>query len=222
MLRNKKIIIGIVCILLFLAAAAAGGFWLYEQRSYTVPVVLTDEGRVRLEAQRDELLDAIKKGPVEGGDLYAQHLDLGHTYAALGDGRTAEKAYKRAAKIRPKVITPYLSLGNLARQTQRYRAAVQYYEKALETDSADLDAYLALIHLKRDNFKAPSSEVTELYERAAAKVGNPTELHRDFARFLETLKTQEARLQAIDHWREVLKRLPNDVEAKTSIERLGG
>lgn len=191
------------------------GLW-RAQVSAQFPVQITHEQKLKVETQ---IKDAKKNvaDTTSVVDAFPYLMDIGVYYEALGDGYHAAGAYRAATRARPGAIAPWMSLGYLAEKEENWKEAAQNFSKVLEHDDKNLQAYLEVIHIRRDHLHASQPVVSSLYEEAAKRTGDDPELHRDFARFLERINNREA---AIGHWRAVNGRLHDDVEAKERIDAL--
>jgi tetratricopeptide (TPR) repeat protein len=80
---------------------------------------------------------------------------LGHAYLDAEKKPEAEKAYKEALRINPKMFQAVTGLGMLASASKKYDEAMKWYEQAIKMNPKYAQAYSSIvtIALKRGDFK---------------------------------------------------------------------
>ncbi|MBI2645161.1 tetratricopeptide repeat protein [Candidatus Uhrbacteria bacterium] len=220
MKKNKTNMIIFFEILIGIVFLIGLGYYGSRHQPPSYPVNISQELRIRLLAQTEELQEKIRKSQensAQGEDHFYEYVDLGNAYQELGMYRESRTAYLEAAKIREKTILPWMNLAYLYERAGQSKDALAAFQKVLEYDDANLDAYLHLIRLQRDIFKFPLNGIIILYQQASAKTGDNPELHRDFARYLEKMGYKN---DALEQWKAVNGRLHDDLEAQEGIRRL--
>jgi|GEM_PF-2141602 len=190
----------------------------HQPPSYKVNI--SQEQRSALLSQVKELEKKIRekqKDASENQDHFYEYIDLGNIYQELGMYKESRTAYLESAKQREKTILPWINAGYLYERAKQYGDARSAFQKVLEYDDANLDAYLHLIKLQRDIFKVSLKDIIKLYEQASVKTGDNPELHRDFAKYLEKMGYEK---DALEQWKAVNGRLHEDLEAQEGIKRL--
>jgi len=81
---------------------------------------------------------------------------LADSYQAVGDSHKAEKCYRAAASVKPNRAGPYLVLGTLALEEERFDEARRLFQQALDLDQDCGEAYggLAMIHQQKGDYAA--------------------------------------------------------------------
>lgn len=82
-------------------------------------------------------LDRVKKQIAFVPKSGAHFALLGYVQLALGDPKSAENAYKQAIALSPRMLEPYLSLGNIYASSQRYHEALAKLAEAAKISPKD-------------------------------------------------------------------------------------
>jgi Flp pilus assembly protein TadD len=76
----------------------------------------------------------------------AEHNDLGVAYERAGEARLAEREYRRALRLEPRLTRARVNLGNLRAAAGRWADAEREYRRALRDAPDDADALNNLAH----------------------------------------------------------------------------
>ena len=146
-------------------------------------------------------------------DLIAGQID---TFWHAGNWAECVRLLRRDIELDPHDTNAYTDLGWVLANMNRDAEAVAVFRAGIEANPKSFDIYhhLGLLYQRRGKY----SEAVEQF-RLAAKNGAP----RAWQHMLPgTLEKAGRKQEALDEWRELLKRFPNDPVAKQHIKQLEG
>jgi Tfp pilus assembly protein PilF len=152
--------------------------------------------------------DVINKYP----GLFVPYMNRGSYYELIEQSDKALKDYDEAARLNPKEITCYLSLGTLKMEMKDYKGAKSDYYKAIALDPKNEIAYqnLGMVYYQEKDFdSAIELSLKELHHVP----GNPAIYANLGYYYLE----KDASLNAIENFRKCLKKDGNNLDANLGL-----
>ena len=209
---------------------------------------LLDEARKEIDAQNYQAaIEPLQKVLAEKDDFAYAHFELGYAYTALEKTKEARAEYERALQLDPKMAEAALNLGILL-LNEEPAAAVRPLEKAVELLPAESRPRVLLgLAYEKSGESEPAAraylgalaldpkdgETSMRLARLYARQNRPAEAEGRFRAVLESDPQSQAALlglaeslelekkpEALEAYRNYLKRRPDDVAAREHLVHL--
>ncbi len=208
-MSKKKLLIFVVLLILILI----GSFVFIEFKKHkanpgqNAPVATSTEMSAQTEAE------------------YGKYLQQGMDAEGVAERTNNKDSYNLAIDMFKKAIdisggkvwVPYLDLGNVYVAKGDYQNAENAFNKAIDISGGDPIVYTAKIQLYRYDLKKSNDEIKSLYQEAINKTFGNVNIILSYASFLNDIGDYKG---ALDNYKLVLKKYPDDQAVKNEVNRL--
>lgn len=212
-----------IVLLVVLVAVGYGAYFFARETPVQLPPSPQKEELAGIYQTALELEEKIK----EDSENWQYYLSLALQWKLLGDvtnneiyHKRADWVYETAALVFGKTnYVLYVNWGDIAKALGEFDRAKEYYTIAIEISPARKQPYLHLAELFEYNLDKDSEEVAQVYAQGLIATGRDIALLVPFAAFLERVGRTE---EALNMWKLVLERSPDDELIRQKVEELGG
>lgn len=164
--------------------------------------------------QELEIKEYTKQVQAHPKDLGARLL-LGFAYQKAQDYSKASEQYNQALKLNPKELAALYNLGLMAKKQKEYDQAEKYFEKVLEIKDTHVLGSLGLgeVYISSGKYDEAIRVLDKVIEIQGQLV-NPRLLRA------QALEKKGDKAGALREYQEVLKYIPNQIEATEAVRRL--
>jgi len=225
---SKKFLFYILLFIVLIGICFCVWFYFFSQKEPVVPSLFSlppsspsEQRLVEVYEKALEYEDNIN----QDSENWQNYLNAAINWKILGDATKQEEYYQRADEIYQKASdksgeTNYLlftNWGDLVKLLGDFDRAEQYYKTAIEISPVREQPYLHLAELYEYNLKKDSEEVIQVYTQGLIATGYNLDILIQLASFFEKIGRKQ---EALNMWKLVLERVPEDEIIKQRIEEL--
>ncbi|MBN2430294.1 MAG: tetratricopeptide repeat protein [Acidobacteria bacterium] len=194
---------------------------LYHEGLKHIPsAVILREEVIRLSLMKRDMKTAYVEMAIltKQNNNYDNNMRLGNLAILAGDFEGAEKAFKRAAQIRPDMGDPHFNLGEIYQSAKLKDEAIAEYEKAIALDANEWKAYnsLGVLFMKDETPESLKKAAGYFQETLARNTRAPEPYYNLALIYGKSGSKAEAKKYA----QMALERIPTDGVLKQDVERL--
>lgn len=226
--KYKKIIPAAIAVILAIAGIMAYNKIQDDKKNARPPIItekrpdLTEDERRIVDDRLKQVLEKIEKPP-EGAtsiEKYSWNMQAGFQKMALGKYSEAKEYFVAASAIQPADYTAWVAMYEATLAMNDYETARENIKKAISLDSSNPDLWRKYIQLEKEKFKAPDSQLDQLFSEALASTGSDVNIITIYAQFLEEKGDLKG---AIEQWKKAIAANAGNKELyQAEITRLEG